>query len=167
LRGVKTRLTSGRGSARTPCWSPDGRYIVFGANQKGPFDLYERTTDGSGSEELVFESETSKVCQSWSPDGKSLLYMTIPGDSSARRELWTLPLFGDRKPAPYLPTGFDKQGGRFSSDGKWIVYESNESGKNEVYVSPFPASGEKLVVSTSGGSRPIWRRDGKEIFYLL
>jgi eukaryotic-like serine/threonine-protein kinase len=166
LRGVKTRLTSGRGSARTPCWSPDGRYIVFGANQKGPFDLYERTTDGSGSEELVFESESSKVCQSWSPDGKSLLYMTIPGDSSARRELWTLPLFGDRKPAPYLPTGFDKQGGRFSPDGKWIVYESNESGKNEVYVSPFPASGGKLVVSTSGGSRPIWRRDGKEIFYL-
>ncbi len=166
LRGVKTRLTSGPGSARTPCWSPDGRHIVFGSNRKGHFDLYEKAIDGSGNEELVFESETSKVCQSWSPDGQLLLYLTIPGDSSARRELWTLPLFGDRKPAPYLQTGFDVTGGRFSPDGEWIVYESNESGKSEVYVSPFPASGGKLVVSTSGGSRPIWRRDGQEIFYL-
>ncbi len=80
--------------------------------------------------------------------------------------MWTLPLFGDRKPVPYLQTGFDVAGGQFSPDGKWIAYVSNESGKYEVYVRPFSESGGKLMVSTSGGSRPRWRRDGKEIFYL-
>jgi len=90
----------------------------------------------------------------------------FPGDNSARRELWTLPLFGDRKPVPYLQTKFDEHWGEFSPDGKWIVYASNESGKDEVYVRPFPASGGKVLVSTSGGTQPKWRRDGQEIFYL-
>jgi len=166
LRGVKTRLTSGPGTARTPCWSPDGKHIVFSSDRKGNFGLYEKAIDGAGDEELVLEAETAKYCESWSPDGKFLLYRTVPGDNSARRELWTLPLFGDRKPVPYLQTKFDEHWGEFSPDGKWIVYASNESGKDEVYVRPFPASGGKVLVSTSGGTQPKWRRDGQEIFYL-
>jgi eukaryotic-like serine/threonine-protein kinase len=165
-RGVKARLTTGPGPARMPCWSPDGKQIAFCSNRKGHFDLYEKAIDGSGNEELLFESETAKYCDSWSPDGKLILYRTLPTDVNGRRELWTLPLFGDRKPVPYLQTQFDVYGGQFSPDGKWIAYVSNESGKNEVYVRAFPASGGKLMVSTSGGEQPIWRRDGKEIFYL-
>jgi Tol biopolymer transport system component len=148
-----------------PCWSPNGKRIVFSSDRKGQFDLYEKAIDGGENEELVLESETTKSCTSWSPDGKFLLYSTNSAHSSAT-ELWTLPLFGDRKAVPYLQTGFNQTGGRFSPDGKWIAYVSNESGKNEVYVRPFPASGGKLMVSTSGGLRPIWRRDGNEIFYI-
>jgi hypothetical protein len=77
-----------------------------------------------------------------------------------------LPFFGDRKPFPFLHTEFAEGDGRYSPDGKWIAYTSDESGKEEVYVRPFPESGGKVLVSTSGGSSPHWRRDGKEIFYL-
>jgi Tol biopolymer transport system component len=165
-RGVKSRLTSGPGSPRAPCWSPDGKHIIFSSDRKGHYDLYEKPVDGGGNEELVFESEIGKYCQSWSPDGKFLLYMTVSGDSSANRDIWMLPLFGDRTPVPYLKTEFDEGGGQFSPDGRWIVYSSDESGRSEVYVKPFPGPGGKLLVSGSGGSTPAWRHDGKEIFYL-
>jgi len=85
---------------------------------------------------------------------------------NANRDLWTLPLFGDRKPTPYLNTEFSEAGGRYSPDGKWIAYFSDESGNDEVYVRSVLPTGGKLLVSPSGGSRPKWRGDGKEIFYL-
>jgi Tol biopolymer transport system component len=165
-RGVKSRLTSGPGSPRGPCWSPDGKHIIFSSDRKGHYDLYEKAVDGGGNEELVFESEIAKYCQSWSPDGKFLLYMTVSNESSTNTDIWTLPLFGDRKPVPYLQTEFDEAGGRFSPEGKWIVYASDESGRSEVYVRPFPGPGGKLLVSAAGGSTPVWSHDGKEIFYL-
>jgi serine/threonine protein kinase len=165
-RGVKSRLTSGPGSARSPCWSPDGKHIIFSSDRKGHYDLYKKAVDGGGNEELVFESEIAKYCQSWSPDNKFLIFMTVSNESSTNTDIWTLPLFGDRKPAPYLQTEFHEYGGRFSPDGKWVLYMSDESGRNEVYVRPFPGPGGKLLVSASGGSTPVWRQDGKEIFYL-
>lgn len=85
---------------------------------------------------------------------------------NANRDMWTLPLFGDRKPIPYLQTEFSEAGGQYSPDGKWVAYFSDESGNNEVYVRPILPTAGKLLVSPSGGSRPTWRRDGKEIFYL-
>ena len=100
----------------------------------------------------MFESELDKYCESFSPDGKFLLYFTISSDGNG--DLWILPFFGDRKPVPYLHTEFAEGGGRYSPDGKWIAYSSDESGKEEVYVRPFPESGGKLLVSTSGGSSP-------------
>jgi eukaryotic-like serine/threonine-protein kinase len=164
MRGVKTRLTTGPGSARVPCWSPDGKHIIFSSDRKGHYDLYEKAIDGAGSEVLVFESELGKYCGSFSPDGKFLLYMTFSSDGNP--DLWILPFFGDRKPFPYLHTEFAEGGGRYSPDGKWIAYSSDESGKEEVYVRPFPESGGKVLVSTSGGSSPHWGLDGKEIFYV-
>jgi Tol biopolymer transport system component len=158
-------LTSGPGSARGPCWSPDGKHIIFSSDRKGHYDLYEKAVDGGGNEELVLESEIAKYCQGWSPDDKFLLFMTVSNDS-ANRHIWTLPLFGDRKPAPYLQTEFQEFGARFSPDGKWVAYASDESGKNEVYVRPFRGPGGKLLVSAAGGSTPVWRPDSKEIFYL-
>ena len=111
----------------------------------------------------MYKSEVGKYCQDWSPDGKSLLFMTV---TIANRDLWTLPAFGDRKPVPYLQTEFSEAGGRYSPDGKWVAYYSDESGDNEVYVRSVLPSRGRLLVSTSGGSRPKWRGDGKEIFYL-
>jgi eukaryotic-like serine/threonine-protein kinase len=163
VRGVKTRFTAKPGSNRGACWSPDGKQLVFSSNRRGQFDLYQRSADGSGTDELLYKSEVGKYCQDWSPDSKSLLFMTV---SIANRDIWTLPVFADRKPIPFLQTEFSEAGGRYSPDGKWVAYYSDESGDNEVYVrSILPGSGRRLV-STSGGSRPKWRRDGKEIFYL-
>jgi hypothetical protein len=85
---------------------------------------------------------------------------------NAPRSSRTLPLFGDRKPIPYLQTEFSEAGGQYSPDGKWVAYFSDESGKNEVYVRSILPTGGKLLVSPSGGVRPVWRRDGKEMFYL-
>ena len=163
VRGVKTRFTSKPGTARGPCWSPDGKHLVFSSNRRGHFDLYEKSADGSGNEELLYESPIGKYCQGWAPDGKSFIFMTV---DNANRDLWTLPLSGDRKPIPYLQTEFSEAGGRYSPDGKWVAYFSDESGNNEVYVRSIQPTAGKLLVSPSGGSRPEWRRDGKEIFYL-
>ena len=113
----------------------------------------------------MFASEIAKYCESWSPDNKFLIFMTISNDTT-NFDIWTLPLFGDRKPLPYLQTEFDEFGGRLSPDGKWVLYESDDSGKHEVYVRPLRGSGGKLLVSAAGGTMPVWRRDGKEIFYL-
>jgi serine/threonine protein kinase len=164
-RGVRSRLTSGPGSARVPCWSPDGKHIIFSSDRKGHYDLYEKAVDGGGKEELVFSSEIAKYCESWSPDNKFLIFMTISNDST-NFDIWTLPLFGDRKPLPYLQTEFDEFGGRLSPDGKWVLYESDDSGKYEVYVRPLRGSGGKLLVSAAGGTMAEWGHDGKEIFYL-
>lgn len=85
---------------------------------------------------------------------------------NTNRDMWTLPLFGDRKPIPYLQTEFSEADGQYSPDGKWVAYFSDESGNNEVYVRSILPTAGKLLVSPSGGSRPVWRRDGNEIFYL-
>jgi Tol biopolymer transport system component len=164
-RGVRSRLTSGPGSARVPCWSPDGKHIIFSSDRKGHYDLYEKAVDGGGKEELVFASEIAKYCESWSPDNKFLIFMTISNDNT-NFDIWTLPLFGDRKPLPFLQTEFDEFGGRLSPDGKRVLYESDDSGKHEVYVRPLRGSGGKLLVSAAGGTIPGWSHDGKEIFYL-
>jgi eukaryotic-like serine/threonine-protein kinase len=162
-RSVKTRFTAKPGTARGPCWSPDGKYVVFSSNRRGHFDLYRKPTDGSATEELLYESEIGKYCQGWSPDGKSLIFMTV---TPASRDLWTLPLVGDRKPIPFVQTEFSEAGGDYSPNGKWVAYFSDESGNDEVYVRSSMPSGGKVLVSASGGTRPKWRHDGKEIFYL-
>ena len=162
-RGVKTRFTARPGTARGPCWSPDGKHLVFSSNRRGHFDMYVKSADGSGNEELLYESAIGKYCQGWAPDGKSILFMSV---DNANRDLWTLPVVGDRKPIPYLRTEFSEAGGQYSPDGHWVAYFSDESGRNEVYVRSVLGTGGKLLVSTSGGLRPIWRHDGKEIFYL-
>ena len=98
--------------------------------------------------------------------GGSCCTCAAPGSPTTGNDLWVLPLFGDRKPFPYLQTRFNENGGQFSPDGRWIAYQSNESGRNEVYVAAFPGAGGKRQISTDGGDGPRWRRDGKELFYL-
>jgi Tol biopolymer transport system component len=163
-RGIASRLTSDPGLERFPVWSPDGTRLAFMATRGGPANLYVKLANGSGSEELLLESDLWKFPLDWSPDGKSLLYGAV--DPKNRTDIWVLPLSGDRKPWPLLNSPFAENDSRFSPDGKWIAYSSYETGRQEVFVQPFPPTGPKWQVSVGGGNSPRWRRDGKEIFYF-
>ena len=117
------------------------------------------------AEEMLLAGGVGKFPSDWSPDGRHILYIA-GGAAIARSDLFVLPLFGDKKPFPYLETSFTETRGRFSPDGQWIAYASNESGQLEIYVARFPKPGERWRVSAAGGIWPRWRRDGKEIVYL-
>jgi len=136
--------------------------LVFMSNRKGEFDLYQKPADGSGKEELLLQSAEIKRPNSWSPDARFILYNSDQNNG----DLMVLPLTGDRKPFPFLSTPFNEQQGVFSPDGKWVAYHSNESGRNEVYVRPFPGPGGQWQLSTAGGTSPRWRADGKELYYV-
>jgi len=146
-------------------WSPDGSQIVFGSRRRGHYDLYRKQSSGAGAEELLYADDLIKYPSSWSPDGKFVMYYTY-GDPKTGNDIWVLPLGGERKPFPFLKTSANEQQGQFSPDGKWVLYRSDDSGRFEIYVAPFPGPGGKRQVSVSGGEQARWRADGKEIFYV-
>ncbi len=162
-RGLRTRFTFGPANYFA-VWSPDGSRIVFSSRRKGAIDLYQKPSSGAGNEELLLEDNLDKYPDSWSPDGRFVLYESL--GSSRSSELFVLPLTGDRKPFPLLQTQFGERDGQISPDGRWVAYRSNESGRNEIYVAPFPGPGGKWQISNAGGIQPRWRHDGSEIFYL-
>jgi eukaryotic-like serine/threonine-protein kinase len=161
--GIPRRVTSNPAIDAGPIWSPDGSRIVFTSLRKGHPDLYQKSSSGAGSEEMILQSQGTKYPNDWSPDGRFILYRAIEG--RANPKLWALPV-GDRKPTPVIDATFGVSQGQFSPDGRWMAYASNESGKWEIYVAPFPGPGGNWKVSSAGGSEPRWRRDGKELFYL-
>jgi Tol biopolymer transport system component len=167
-RALWTRFTFDEAIVRNPIWSPDSRTIVFSSNRNEKFDLYMRAANGEGEEELLFKSNEDKFPFDWSPDGKFLVYNT--GGGGDDYDIWILPMSreagGERKPFVFLKTEFEERRAAFSPDGRWIAYQSKESGRDEVYIRPFPGPGGKWQVSTGGGTRPRWRGDGKELFYL-
>ncbi|MBZ5632126.1 MAG: serine/threonine-protein kinase [Acidobacteriia bacterium] len=169
-RGTSAPLTFDRSSSDNAVWSADGKNIVYASNRAGHYDLYEKSADGSGEERLLLKSDQDKRPTSWSRDGRFLLYTNF--DAKTSQDLWILPMEGDRKPFLFLQTEFAEGQGRFSPDGKWIAYVSNESGQNQVWVRPFTpnqnegsAGGGKWLVSRGAGAAPRWRADGKELFY--
>ncbi len=163
-RGLRTRFTFDAAPDLAPVWSPDGTRIIFHSTRGIVDNLYIKDASGSGNEELLLESPLLKIPTSWSSDGRFLFYTVLA--QQTRGDIWVLPLFGDRKPFAFLQTPATETNAQISADGKWVGYESDESGRNEIYVTPFPGSGSKWQVSVAGGSRPRWRRDAKEIFYL-
>jgi serine/threonine protein kinase len=163
-QGVPTRFTFDPAVDQRPVWSPDGSRVVFDSNRKGIFNLYWKLASGAGADELLLESDQPKAAYDWSSDGRFLLFRSI--DPQTGFDLWVLPLSGDKKPFLFLKTPFDVSNGQFSPDGKWIVYESNESGRFEIYVQPFPGAGGKFQISNNGGAQPRWNKNGKEIFYV-
>ncbi len=165
-RGLRTRFTFDPEAQHDVVWSADGNRLVFNSSRKGRLDLYQKAADGSGSEELLVESDDDKYPTSCSRDGRFVLYHTTFDVPKTKTDLWVLPLSGDRKPYPFLQTEFNETRGQFSPDGSWIAYQSDESGRDEVYVASFPGPGGKRQISTAGGTFPRWRSDGKEIFYL-
>jgi Tol biopolymer transport system component len=164
--GVRTRFTFDAGEDWSSVWSPDGRSLVFSAGRPSPLDLYRKPSDGSAAEERVLGGGGNKYITSWSADGRFLLYTTDRGGSPTSTDLWVLSLTEERKPLPFVQSPFSDGVGRFSPDGRWVAYHSNESGKFEIYVVPFPMAGGKWLISSDGGMLPRWRRDGKELFYL-
>ncbi|MFQ5926104.1 MAG: protein kinase [Terriglobia bacterium] len=174
-RGLRTRFTFAPSFDGGALWSPDGTHIVFSADRKGQFDLYQKAASGAGSEAVLLESEGAKFAASWSSDGRFIAYDHNDPKGKTKTDLWVLPLSGDRTPVAFRQTEFDETWAQFSPDGRWLAYVSDESGRKEVYVAPFqvgpegePSLGQggKWQVSTAGGDRVRWNRNGKELFYL-
>jgi len=163
-RNTPSRFTFDPANESAPVWSPDGSRIVFASNRDGVANMYQRLSNGTGNDEVLLKSTDPTGPHDWSPDGRFILFGVLSPKTNV--DLWLLPLFGDQKPAPFIQTEFTETQGRFSPDGRWVAYASNESGAYQVYVQSFPTSGGKWQVSTGGGAQPQWRRDGKELFYL-
>jgi Tol biopolymer transport system component len=163
-RGTESRFTFDPGVDVTPVWSPDGTRIVFGSSRAGIFNLYQKISSGAGQDDRLLDSRETNYPTDWSRDGRFLAYYADGGKT--RGDVWLLPLTGDRKPVPYLQTEFVEREARFSPDGRWMAYASNETGRFDVYVQPIPPSGAKWQISTAGGNQPRWRADGKELYYL-
>jgi Tol biopolymer transport system component len=167
-RGARTRLTFDPAGASAPVWSPDGNSVAFRSVRNGQQAIYRRPSNGAGADELLFADPFFKIPESWSPDGRYILFAGPGVAPNAQDTWWTwaLPLFGDRKPFPFMQSHFTSNRVQFSPDGRWVAYQSNESGQFEVYVTPFPGPGGKTQISVGGGREPRWRHDGKELFYL-
>ena len=164
-RPTRTRLTfEGASAAGDPVWTPDGRRITYSAATSGGEQLYWVTADGSGKPERLVTSPTVQSPHSWSPDGK-VLAIYERKEQGALRDIWVLPMTAERKPVPFLVTPFNERSPMFSPDGRWLAYVSDESGRDEVYVRSYAESGQKIPVSTEGGTDPVWSRNGRELFY--
>ena len=166
-----SRLTFDEGQDGMPVWTPDGQRVAFTSDRGGgSWNLYWKRADGTGDAERLTESRSLQVPMAWSPDGKVLAF--VEQASGSGWDLWTLPMEEDGaggvkpgEPTPFLRTPFVEGWLAFSPDGRWIAYNSNESGRHEVYVRPYPGPGGKWQISTSGGEMPTWAKNGRELFY--
>ncbi|MGB7266369.1 MAG: hypothetical protein WBC92_12710, partial [Terracidiphilus sp.] len=164
-RGTASRLTLSPADDLDPVWSLDGTQVFFSSNRAGQLDIYQQAANGLGSAQPVFQSkDQGKYIDDLSSDGRYAIYDTGSGPNGT--QLWALPLFGDRKPVIFVQGSFGAHSARFSPNGRYVAYDSNETGRNEIYVQTFPEHTGKWQVSASGGVEPMWRHDGKELFYL-
>ena len=157
-----TRLTF-EGNNQFPIWTPDGNRITFRVTREGFRNLWWKPADGSGPEEQLTSGDHLQTPSSWSPDGQVLLY--TDADPATREDIWLLSLEGERKAQPFIQTPYSESAARFSPDGHWLAYVSDESGRLEIYVQPFPGPGRKWTLSTEGGGSPFWAQNG-ELFYV-
>ncbi len=158
-RGTPSHFTFDPTEETNPTWSPDGTQIVFTSRQNGKGDIFRKAATGAGIAEPLMESRDLKIVESWTPDGRFILY-----DSAGK--VWTLPVSGDRKSTAILTQDSALHVSSVSPDMRWVAYASNSTGRDEIYVQSFPPSGGKWQVSTAGGDEPYWRHDGKELFYV-
>jgi serine/threonine-protein kinase len=171
-RGMSTRLTSGPASDQDPIWTLDGKSVIFSSGTTGPVgrrDVFRRAADGTGSAEQLTH-ELNAIPKALTPDGRGLIFVDInppggPASSLNRGDVMLLPLVGERRPQALVRTRFAESNADLSSDGRWLAYQSNESGQEEIFVRPFPnVDAAKWPVAS--GSRPLWARLGRELFYL-
>ncbi len=162
-RNIRSRLTVDPGQERSPVWSPDSAWIAFQSSRaRQPIAMRQTSSDGAGANELLLEGRRNFTMtpSGWSSDGQFIAYTTRGSN------VWILPLSGDRKPFAFAETPFTEASAVFSPDGRWIAYTSNEGGQTDIYLQSFPGPGAKSQVSRDGGTHPVWRADGRELFYL-
>ena len=163
-RNTFTRLTT-EGVNYRPEWTPDGRYLIFISNRGGKVAIWRQPADGSAPAERFFEPPLEPYEVLVSPDAKWLLFRSGPGAANSR-DIFAVPYEGDHSTVTPLVTGpFTDNMPRISPDGKWLAYQNNETGRFEIYVRPFPGNGARATVSDSGGTEPLWARNGKSLFY--
>jgi Tol biopolymer transport system component len=163
--GKYDRFTFDPGRETSPVWSPDGSQIIFASDRgSGVLNFFKKPTNLAGKDEELYQSNGNKVTMDWSRDGKTLSFCSF---ASSKAAVWTLNL-SDRKAALFFKTPSWDIAGHFSPDGHWLTYASDVTGRPEVYVRPFPANeaGGQQMISVAGGVLPLWRRDGKELYYL-
>ncbi len=165
-RGSLTRFTFGPFPVGSAIWSPDGSRIAFSRLERGAqTGIFIKPVSGSGQEDALLHADATAVPISWSRDGRFISYTQFQTGSKTKTDVWILPLTGDRKPFPFLATAFNEFGGWFSPDGHWILYRSDESGKNELYAAAFPGPGGKWEISKGGALDGSWNPSGGEIIY--
>jgi serine/threonine protein kinase len=164
-RSVQEQVTRDPTNDASPIWSPDGGRIVFRSNRTGNTALYHKRSSGTEAEHLVLDTGGNVTGSDWSFDGKTIVY-TATASASGGFEIWVWSTDGKAKPQPAVRTALNAMHGRLSPNGRWLAYASDEFGELQVYIQPFPATGQKRQISADGGSEPRWRRDGNELFYL-
>ena len=160
MQGAASKFTSALSLDFYPVWSPDGRQIFY---QSGASTINSRSVTEGTPEQALLRERTMIYPSDVSPDGSVLLYTRASGSSV---DIWYLALGADRTPHPFVQTAFQERDGQFSPDGKWIAYQSNDAGHNEIYLQPFPGPGARIQVSRGGGQQVRWARDGSELFYI-
>jgi eukaryotic-like serine/threonine-protein kinase len=159
-----TRLTFDAGGDQWPVWTSDSSRIVFASDRAGAFNLYSQAADGTGQPERLTESPNFQLPTGMSPDGKRLIFRET--DPKTSNDLKMLTLDGERRATDLVHTQYAEGNGEVSPDGRWLAYQSNESGADEIYVRPFlNVDGGRWQVSIGGGSKPLWARSGRELFY--
>jgi serine/threonine-protein kinase len=163
-RGTLTRLTFGEGASTRPIWSSDGERVIFGSSRvEGTFSMFSKPADGSGIAEQLTTGAFPSIPASVSSDGKAIVFRQ--NSDTTGLDIGMVRLEGEREPEILLGTPFDEHTGMLSPDDRWLAYVSNESGREEIYVRPFPGPGGRMQVSTEGGTEPMWSPDGRELFY--
>ena len=160
MQGAVSKLTSALSLDWNPVWSPDGRQIFYQSNASS---IYSRSVSDGTPEQAVLSERTMIYPSAVSPNGSVLLYTRATGPST---DLWYVSLGADRTPHPFTQTAFSERDGQFSPDGKWVAYQSNEGGHDEIYLQPFPGPGDRIQVSAGGGQQVRWARNGSELFYI-
>ncbi len=165
-RGTLTPLATGTGSSQAPQWTADGKRVIYRGTREGTRNLYWIPVDGSGDEErLTTQAGVIQTPTSVSADGRMLLFDQSGRDEPNATGIWVLPLDGDRTPHRLFPLPAAGQDGQISPDGRWVAYQSIVASRQEIFVAPFSGTGERRLVSTDGGTEPLWSRDGRELFY--
>ena len=166
-RGITSLFTFGKSHDAGPVWSYDGTRVAYRSLRDGSENIYQKSSSGAGEEEALVASPEDESPSDFSDDGQHLLYEVVPRgmNPSSQSRIWVLPL-GNRQPFRFTKSDFNENEPRFSPNGRWVAYSSNETGRPEIYVRPFPATDSKSSVSSGGGVSPQWREDGRELFYV-
>jgi Tol biopolymer transport system component len=165
--GTRSRVTTDPAVDATPIWSPDGTQIAFSSQRAGPYQIYSKPSTAAATvsdDARLPKADTASIATDWSPDGRFIAYTR--SSVTTGLDIWMLPLSGSRPPFPVLETRAAEDNAAFSPDGRWLAYQSNDTGRDEVYVRRWEATGGPVRVSTNGGSQPRWRGDGTELFFL-